>query len=617
MAYRESGEVRDIAVDPEELLAAQKRSAKRRLVAVVVAVAVLGAAATAIALVAHSRSRAASQAAWDRFATCLVGAPLAAGEAPSVRVRNLQLAAMGVRPEKRTAANEGVWPARCSSPGHAVAETMRASGGSTALAEASEKLAKAIAVDTGVAADLAPLVEKVFAEAATEKLAHRRAAGIAEPDAPATPMTLATLPAAARMFGGPLALASIRFAPFADATLHFVVDDKDFAPGPVACSFAPGAADIACRKIGAPAAQLSPALRLWGTTAEGAAPYVFAGDRGKAGIFRSDTGARVVEKLEYGAYGATALADGSLGYLLWNEKGAPSRAGGPPGQTDFVRVTADGATSKPQRVVVRSESGNPWYSTSVLWEHVAFKQVRKDAEGIRLVVRPIAASGELGAPIDVGRIDEVGHIEGGSEEEPHLTGCRAKDTTVIRAKGWHNTFLSFFVAGRWTPPVEAPGLRGHLQCRPGEAVVTRVWGGQSGSRFKGGINQSRCTVSGCDERNVDVNKMLADVTDVLPHDAKDIRAVDLDGKLLVVWSAGDRGGVRMRLAPADQIAQAADVVVFEDHLREGTYRVESTLVDLQLLPSANGALLLLGTIDGVYAFAADATGKLRAVATRM
>ncbi|MBX3187676.1 MAG: hypothetical protein KF819_11700 [Labilithrix sp.] len=604
--YRSSGETKDLAIDPEELLAAQKRATKKRLIALAVAVVVLGAAGAAAVAVMQSRARAAKQQAWDRFVTCLVGGPLA-GEKPSVRVRNTQLVVMSVPPEKRTSPTENAWPARCAPLSHAVREVIKGAGGESPLVDSTEKLAKAMALDTGASIDLAPLVDKVFADAAAENLVAAKAEGVSGPPDPATPMTLATLPPAAKMFGGPLALTSIRPAPFGETTMHLLVDDKDFAMGPVLCSLAPGKTELACKKIPAPAAQLSPGLRLWGTNAEGVAPHVFAGERGKTGIFASGTGARVVDKLEYGAYGATTLGDGSLGYLVWNDK---------PAETHFVRVAPDGA-KKESKVVLRTESGNPYYATSIFWDVVAYKSARKDVDGIRLMVRPIERSGDLGKPIDVGRIDEVGHIEGGSEEEPHLTACRANETTVIRAKGWDNTFVSFFVAGRWTAPVESQGLRGHLQCRSGEAIITRVWGGPSVGRFKGGIVQSRCTVSGCNAREVDVNEMMGDTVDVLPRALKDIRAVDLDGKLLVVWSAGDRGGLRMRLAPADQIASAPDTILFEDHLHEGAYRVESTLVDFQLVPVPGAALLLMGTVDGVYAHLVDASGKLQPVATKL
>jgi hypothetical protein len=597
MAYRHDGRPADLTVDPEEMLAAQRRSTKKKLVGVGIAVVVLAGAGGASAVYVARKARAEIQLAFDRTATCLVGG--APTDAPGARVRNSQLVAMSVPELKRSSPELGPWPGRCAARTHALAEAVKSGGGSAALAEAAEKLGKGVGLGDSVTADLAPLVDNLFKAAAAEKLTAAPAADVPPPPVPAQPMTLATLPKEARLFGGPLALSSVFRQPFGDGSIRFVVDDKDFAWGPLACELTDGAHAISCAKIPAPAAALSPALRFWGTTSPKAKPFVFAGDRGKAGIFRSDTGARVVDKLEYGAYGASALDDGSLGYLVWNDK---------PPATHFVRVAPDGAR-KESLVVARKESGNPYYSSSIFWSYVAYKSVKKDSEGIRLVVREIEAAGTLGAPVDVGRIDEVGQIEGGEKEEPHLTACRSGDTTVIRAKGWRNTFITFLVAGKWTAPVEAPGLGGQLQCRPGEAIVSRVWGGTVGSGYKGGVDLRRCTVSGCDDRSVVVHKALGDNKDVLPRDAKDVKAVDVDGKVLLVWSAGDRGGLRMRLAQPQELAGAADEVLYDDHIKDGAFRDESTMVGFDVWPTAHGALLLIGTTAGVYAYVLDANGK--------
>jgi hypothetical protein len=40
-------------------------------------------------------------------------------------------------------------------------------------------------------------------------------------------------------------------------------------------------------------------------------------------------------------------------------------------------------------------------------------------------------------------------------------------------------------------------------------------------------------------------------------------------------------------------------------------------VDLHVHPAAGGAVLLLGTVDGVYAHFVDAGGKLHPLATRL
>ena len=90
----------------------------------------------------------------------------------------------------------------------------------------------------------------------------------------------------------------------------------------------------------------------------------FAGDRGKSGIYDTETGARVVEKLEYGAYGASSFDDGSIAYLVWNDK--------PPATN--VAIVRDGKT-KETKVVDRKESGNPYYSSALFWKWIDYKQV--------------------------------------------------------------------------------------------------------------------------------------------------------------------------------------------------------------------------------------------------
>jgi hypothetical protein len=609
MAYRNDGRPKDLAIDPEDVLAAQRRSRKKTLLLLGVCVGLIAVGGGGAAIAVGRQAQSATQHAWDRAATCVTGA-LADGPSPSTLVRNSQLIAMSAPAEARLHLGPGVdefWPLRCSAPLHAFVEAVKNGGGSANLEEASDKLARALSVDSSVTADLGPLVEKLFSAAAAERLSAHPLAEVTGPPKPAAPLTLATLPKDARVFGAALTLAGIHRAPFADDPLRFVVDDKDFPEGPAICELAEGERVIACTKVPPPAAGLSPALRLWGTTAPKVKPFVFAGDRGKSGIFRSDTGERVVDRLEYGAYGATALDDGSLGYLAWHDKLA---------ETHFVRVARDGSRSE-SVVVSRKESGNPYYSSSIFWSYVAYKSVRKDADGIRLVVREIGRDGALGAPLDIGRIEEVGQIEGGESEEPHLTGCRSGDTTVIRAKGWRNTFVSFLVGGNWTAPVEAPGLGGQLECRSGEAIVSRVWGGPMGSTFKGGVGMYRCTASGCDDRSVNLNKVLADNKDVLPREAREVRAVDIDGKLLLVWSAGERGGLRTRFAISGELASVPDTILYDDHIRDGAFREESTIVDFELFPTAHGALFLLGTVEGVFAYLFDANGKPQPVAAKL
>ncbi len=609
MAYRESGEVKDLSVDPEEILAAQKRASRKRLVVVAIVLVVLGASAAAALGVLQARAKKAVRVAYGRFASCTVGAPLAANEKASGRVRAAQLVAMAMPKEQRMSdVGKEAWPTRCAPLAQAFATTVKDNDGSAELVAAADKLGKVLAMETAFSTNLGPLVDDVFAKAKTASLDAEREPDGKAPAPLAQAPTLAMLPKEAVVVSPQTTLAGVHASPFTDTTLQFIVDEKDSVAGPVTCAIAPGEREISCAKIPAPAALASPALRMWGTTNEKAHVLAFAGDRGKSGIFDATTGARVVEKLEYGAYGATSLTDGGLAYLTWNDKPTPAT---------YVTIAGKDGKSTSTKVVDRAESGNPWYSSTIFWDWIAYKQVRKGAEGIRLVVRALEPSSKVGPPVDIGRIDEVGHIEGGSEEEPHLTACRNGTTTVLRAKGWNDTFL-YFKRDTWSTAVEAHGQHGVLTCGDNTATITKTWGDRVGAqRFRGGAVVTECTVSGCKEHVVDIDKVLAHNDDLTPRERKSLRAIAVGSKVLVVWSAGDNGGVRMRVGAADQLATAPETILLDDHIREGAYRDESTLVGLELLPFGKSAVLLLGTVDGVFAYLVEAEGKLSPLPTRL
>ena len=90
--------------------------------------------------------------------------------------------------------------------------------------------------------------------------------------------------------------------------------------------------------------------------------------------------------------------------------------------------------------------------------------------------------------------------------------------------------------------------------------------------------------------------------------------VDLDGKLLVVWAAGERGGVRMRLGPIETIAAAPEVILYDDLVKDGRVQSLSTLFDLKLFSREGFALLILSTVTGVHGLRIDADGKVTPLA---
>ncbi len=128
---------------------------------------------------------------------------------------------------------------------------------------------------------------------------------------------------------------------------------------------------------------------------------------------------------------------------------------------------------------------------------------------------------------------------------------------------------------------------------------------------------TECTVSECKEHIVDIDKVLAHNDDLTPREKKNLRAIEVGNKLLAVWSAGDVGGVRMRLGSPERFEAAPETILLDDHIRDGAYRDESTLVGFELLPFGKSAVLLLGTVDGVYAFIVSSDGKLAPLPTRL
>jgi hypothetical protein len=173
--------------------------------------------------------------------------------------------------------------------------------------------------------------------------------------------------------------------------------------------------------------------------------------------------------------------------------------------------------------------------------------------------------------------------------------------------------VAFRTGDRWVSPLQLAGKGGTLTCRGTEATETRVDPLEGERLWKEEIRQDRCTPAGCQQKKVRVSEVLHGLSEIAPGDARNFAAADLDGKLLLVWVAGSVGGVRMKLAPIDQIAAAPDVVVLDDMTREGKVERGRQLNDIRLFVRPTYAVLLVGTTSGVYALRIDPNGKIAPV----
>jgi hypothetical protein len=571
---------------------ARDRALRTRKLALVGGALVLGIAGGLVALTRYqeAQSTAHIEAAWGSFSRCLAGQPLAAGERADVRFRALQLSAMTVPEPKRAPASGQSWPGRCASLSYALSEALSEGGkaqkGAKDLAFWADALGKQLKEGTAFTADLSENISHVWEEA--EKANLPSAAGPEQPPPPplARPLTADSLARGTPLSKAPFSLKSIHTDPHPNQKLHFLVDEKSIPGTPFLCTIT--GTEAQCGSLPKAIADTNQGVRLLGTADDDAAPLIFAGKRGTSGVYRADTGEQVGRIFSYGGY---AKKDGFSALLGWNES-----------KDDLVLIRkpspkdpGDTSTIKPD-----FRMGNYYYNAQMLWDHVLLRGVTKSDSRRLFAQRVTVGDKPLGDPVDIGELTEAGLTEGGPDEPPHIAGCRTVEIMVVRVKGYDNEFVSFLVGNRWSTPVLVPATGGTLSCRKADAAITGVYPSGVDSAWKTTVEQRRCTSAGCTYDELRMEQLLSGQLEFAPKDNR-VVASDLDGKMLVVWSAGDRGGVRMRLGAADQIAKVDDVILFDDFVKDGKVQNLSTLFDMRIFSREGYALLVMSTVSGVHA----------------
>jgi hypothetical protein len=584
------------ADDLESMVAEQKRRRRRLLAISGGLVVVIGGGLFALSTYQSNQAEARIAAAFGSLSRCLVGAPLEPRESAGTRVRRLQLTAMTLADDQRAMDGGQSWPDRCSPFAYQLDEALRDAGRATGekeLAHAAAALGKQLKEPTSFTADLTESVETVWSLSELEKIHASPAVTIAGPPGRAEPLDADGL---AR--GTPLAQKAFSFKtvftePHPALDLRILIDD----PGtPLLCTIKRAAAEAKCAALPQAITASKQGLRLFGTSDDGAAALIFAGNRGSEGIFRADSGELVDRFYAYGGY---AAADGFSAVLGWKEQ-----------EKELVATRKLAGAPKTQATLKPSfRTGNPYYSAQMLWDQVLLRGVTKDNRR-RLFAQSLGRTGDvLGEAVDVGELPEPGLVQGGLDEPPHITGCKTAEATVVRVKGYDNDFMTFRLGGAWSAPISPEITGGTLSCSKSTAAITRVEPAPASSSFNTTFRQVRCTSAGCRTDEVKMEQLLHRRLEFAPKEGH-ADAVDLDGKLLVVWAAGERGGIRMRLAPADAIAAAPDVILYDDLMKDGHVQPLSTLFDLKLFSREGFAVLLLGTVTGVHALRIDADGKV-------
>lgn len=596
---------------PTQAFMAQVGSGRRKkrlfLVAGLVVAAAIGGGVFA-ARTLDARDRAASEAEFSKLTACLIGGAPAGKETAASKFRNIQLAVMGTPVEKRVKGSEQPWPGRCAAYAHELSEHAKGLSGKEALVESAEALAKAIVGDPASTGNFHEPIEKVWTAAASANLTVAPAPEVPAPPPAATPLSDEQLRDLPRLLGGNFTLASVRAEAFVGKDARFLVDQRDLTGGPQFCTVSAGDTAATCKKVGAAAAKLSPGLRLGGTADDGADPMILAGERGQLGSFHGDD----------------AFGDGFV-VGAYARKDQPSQLLVRSPQRD-VRLTAK-APGKPgveRPALSANDIGNAAVTVSLVWDWLAYRSGVKASPASHLLLRKVSDNGDLAAPVDVGELedqtpgDEVNADprakQTESDDERQVVGCRTADATAVRVRGTKQDYVSFFQAGKWSPVTKSQSKGGIFSCNATEATTTRVAPLMEQERNFATIHQTKCSLSGCAATSVGIRDFVGGLMDAAPVDAKAVQAVDIQGKLLVVWNAGFNGGLRMRIAPMAQIRDAADIVIADQRDEKSALKL-ATVTDIRLIPAQGFALLFLATPAGTKLVKIDTSGKLTPISS--
>lgn len=588
----ERGESAMVSPDPSDaepdLAALQARaSTRRRGVLGAVFALLLAGGAAGVTLAKRAEKAEAAQAA-SSLRDCLLGGPLDPGESAVQRVRRRQLALFELSDSERTKRGMRLWPLACrDAADHALQKLADVASDQErrSLGDLVRDLSSPAAVTKDLSGTLPVVMGLLDAHFAAPVTRGK------DPIPPVVPSIAGLSPAAALSRKG-TALNRCYTEDNPGVTLPVLVDEEGL-PAPLFCSFRADSRDAHCRLLRELAAVRGHGLRLLGTADPDAEHLVFAGRRGSEGVFVTGSPTPIDKLYSYGGYSAS---DGSVSVLGWDEAARGL-------------VLVQGKKGEPgKRIALKPNFrvGNYFYGSQLLWDQVLVRGITPDNER-RLYLLPLGGDDQRSfGLVDIGELPEAGLIRAGEEEQPHLTGCRTRKATVVRVRGTDSDFLTFRLNSTFTSPVEAPAF-GVLGCYGTTATIVDVAYGKAGATR---IFHDACTSAGCTHSEVRGQALDKDSSDLRPAEASDIAAVDLGGQLLVAWLAGERGGLRVRLAPPDRFERAPDVVLLDDHVLDGKNTDVSTVLGFRLYSRESFAVLLVSTLAGLHAFRIDPSGKV-------
>lgn len=556
---------------------------RNRVVMIGAGVGVVIAATTALGVMKYLEAAAAGRVVenYGALTQCFLGEPPTEGTAPSRRFRAIQLTALTQSDITRATDKLGPWPDRCGKFAHGLHESLGESAiGDTkgkALGEASKALADAIDAKESHWRDLSAALDRTFEEARRAGVILKSRPDVPPPPPPSTALTIDGLTKEGALTDRAVGLSEVRVQSSTDDAVRLLVDDPK-GGARIACTITLEAAS--CKPLGKDAAGARGALRLDASAEPGSDVIAL----GSEAYFASD-GTKLGDGAALSAHGngatTTVLLEGKLGLELAVHES---------GRTRRVPVTLPGMTP------VHAQQ-----SARLLWGQLAL--LASSGKDVVLAAGPVGAGGSA-------RVATVGVLpkfptEG--EQKGHLEGCRAGGETVIRARSGREEYVSFLRLGAWSPPLKMATSGGALQCVPGAALSTHVEGGTGEASLDAKLMVQRCTPTKCESHSLALRDFYAGELGLAA--STPLGVTQVDGKLAVVWQAGQRGGLRLRVGSLDGLAATPDTIVFDDLVRDGRVVDGSSILDMKLLRAERFALLLLATPVGLRALRVTADGK--------
>ena len=526
---------------------------------------------------------------------CLLQGPLDQDETAPLRFRRLQIEALS-RSDADAEVHKGdLWPMSCLPLVTAMKDTLKAAN----LGDRADKLQPLADFQQPIDArilDSRSVLEPSLAvlDAAAKAEIPAPQAALARTGLARTGLTpavlnadsLAKVPAMSK-FGTAMSKAYTEDNP--GEALSVLLAEESLA-APLLCIFGSGSA-AGCEVLTGLNKVKGHGLRLLGTSIPESKPLIFVGRRGAEGVYVAGESEPLTKLYSYGGFSSKAGDAFVLGFDMEEKKLAlVRRAQGKAPQTSLLNPNFD--------------VGHFFYSSQLLWDQVLVRGVTPNQER-RLF--SLSLSGQEGdfSLVDIGELAEPGLIRPGEEEMPHITGCRTDAATVVRVRGADNDFVTFRVGERFSMPVFAPTW-GVLGCHAATATFTLASAGSAG----GVINHASCTSAGCELQELRLHTREREVMAIRPTEQDHIQAVDLAGKVLVVWRAGERGGLRLRLASPELFDTAPDQILFDDLIQAGKVGDMSTILGFRLYSRAKFGVLLLSTMAGLHAFRITPEGQV-------